>query len=207
MNVDNIYCQYLREADVKKAVYEWWARLVDDPVVREQKLQAWPRGDRALLRRAHTPDDALFSDGFRKLWFALPSDRRNSRDMQAWGCVATVLAEVKTHDPEREFAACLAKEQKSQGQGTGKPCVSELRFAQLQRSNDIFELQRRLRRLVIMVDGKVNVISLADGVLQWHREKSGYFEPRPERRLSVRWATAYFSELARYQRIQTTATN
>lgn len=196
----DVFCKFLRDETEKKAVREWWVCLAGDPSLEDKELKPWPNSHRAILRRAHTPDDALFSEGFRNLWFALPAERRKPWDMQAWGCVSVVLADVKSDEPKLEFAACLAREQKSQGQGTGKPCVSELRFAQLQRSSDLAELQRRMRRLVSLVDRKINVLTLADGILQWHREKQGYFETRPERRLSVRWATAYFTELARYQK-------
>ncbi|MFP4237149.1 MAG: type I-E CRISPR-associated protein Cse2/CasB [Desulfonatronovibrio sp.] len=196
----DFFYKFLRGETEKKAVHEWWVRLAGDPSLQNKDLKPWPNSHRAILRRAHTPEDALLSDGFRNLWFALPAEQRKPWDMQAWGCVSVVLADVKSDDPELEFAACLAREHKSHGEGTGKPCVSELRFAQLQRSNDLNELQRRMRRLISLVDGKINILSLADGILQWHREKMGYFEPRPERRLSVRWANAYFTELAKYQR-------
>lgn len=198
MSDENIRLRVLRSDEEQAAVFDWWAKLAGHPVAwKGNALQtAWPAALRAVLRRARTPDDALLTEGFRHLWFALPERQRKPWNMAPWGCVAAVLAEVRTHQPGIEFAAAMAQETEK---GAGKPRVSELRFSQLQHSNDLAELHRRMRRMVHLLDEKVNVLSLADGILHWHREQSGFVDVAPDRRLPVRWATAYFTELARYQ--------
>lgn len=188
----------LDESD-RDAVYGWWRQLGGE-VDSEDVASSGPnlRAQKAVLRRARSPEDALLTDGFRRLWFALPESRRKWWLMPAWGCVAAVLAEVRRHDPQREFAASMGSEMEP---GAGKPKVSELRFQQLQHSHDADEFLRRVRRAVHLLRNEVHVVSLADGILQWHQEKVGHPDYRPERRLPVRWANAYFTELAKYQKV------
>ncbi|WP_440998108.1 type I-E CRISPR-associated protein Cse2/CasB [Arhodomonas sp. SL1] len=191
------------ESGVADSVLHWWARLIDEPAwMGEGARAAYPSAVRAVLRRAESPDDALLTEGFRRLWFALPSGRRRPWDMPAWGCVAAVLAEVKRHTPECSFAAAMGAESE---RGSGKPLVSELRFQQLMQSNDLHELTRRARRIVHLIGDAVHVVSLADDLLHWHREKGGDFAPRPDRRLAVRWANDYFTQLDAFQRAGDTA--
>lgn len=198
MSDNNIRLRLLRAEEEQAAVFDWWARLSGHGKGwnGDDLKTGLPAALRAELRRARTPDDALLTEGFRHLWFALPESRRKPWDMAPWGCIAAVLAEVRTHQPGVEFAAAMAQEPEK---GAGKPRVSELRFSQLQHSNDLAELHRRMRRMVHLLDDHVNVLSLADGILHWHREHSGYVDVAPDRRLPVRWATAYFTELAHYQ--------
>ncbi|MCG5536277.1 type I-E CRISPR-associated protein Cse2/CasB [Ectothiorhodospira mobilis] len=181
------------EEGVAERLREWWARLHG---VQGEGVSPYSSGARSVLRRATGPDDALLSEGFRYLWFALPQGRRTSRDMRAWGAVAIVLAEVAEHVPDRTFAAAMAAEREPAG--SGSPVVSELRFRQLLQSRDLDEFVRRARRVVHLIDQRVDVRSLADDLLLWHREKSGYFAARPDHRLAVRWADAYFTRLACY---------
>jgi CRISPR system Cascade subunit CasB len=184
-------------SDPAEAIFRWWTRLAGgeshdgDSVARRL-----PAGVRATLRRVATPDDALLTEGFRSLWFELPPARRRTADMLAWACVAVALSEVRGHDASRSFAAAMGAESE---RGSGNPRVSELRFNQLLRSNDLGELLRRARRSIHLLGDQVHVVSLADDLLHWHREKGGNLSPRPDRRLAVRWANDYFSALARYQ--------
>ncbi|MCG5549531.1 type I-E CRISPR-associated protein Cse2/CasB [Halorhodospira halochloris] len=194
----------LRDRDGEEGVAErltqWWARLQGADDIEEPPF---PSGTLAVLKRATGPDDALLSEGFRRLWFALPPGRRNSWEMRAWGGVAVLLANVKHQDSDRLFAAAMAEErQSSSGSGSGKPVVSELRFRQLLHSRDLDEFVRRARRAVHLIDQRVDVRSLADDLLLWHREKNGRFTARPDHRLAVRWADAYFTRLARYEKAQ-----
>jgi len=185
-------------ASAQQTVLRWWQRLCGEEATGQSgQLPPYPAGVRAILRRAEAPDAALLTEGFRHLWLALPGRWRRPADMRAWGCVAAALAEVRRHDSTREFAAAMAQP-RDDTPGAGKPRVSELRFAQLQRSADLDELLRRTRRVLRLLDQHVNVLSLADSLLHWHREKGGDLSPRPDRRLAVRWATAYFEELARH---------
>ncbi|WP_018719693.1 type I-E CRISPR-associated protein Cse2/CasB [Arhodomonas aquaeolei] len=181
------------ESGVADCVLHWWARLLDEPAwMHSDARKGYSPAVRAVLRRAESPDDALLTEGFRSLWFALPSGRRKSWDMPAWGCVAAVLAEVRRHTPGSSFAAAMGAESE---RGSGKPRVSELRFQQLLQSSDLHELMRRARRAVHLLGDEVHVVSLADDLLHWYREKGGDFASRPDRRLAVRWANDYFTQL------------
>ncbi|BAU57411.1 CRISPR-associated protein [Halorhodospira halochloris] len=201
MSRSNINYQVLREAEARSSVYQWWQRVSRAVEADgEGGLPAFSTAVRPALRRAKTPDDALLTEGFRLLWFAVPDNLKAPRNMPALGCVAAVLAEVREMDQQKSFAAAMG----SQVEKTGKPRVSELRFQQLQQSHDLEELQRRLRRAVALLGKKVHVLSLADNIMQWHREKSGHPDYRPDRRLPVRWATDYFTELASYQKAAAT---
>lgn len=174
------------EQGVAEIVLQWWQRIAEKD-----------RAARAQLRHASGPDDALLTEGFRNLWFALPPGRRGARDMRAWGSVAVALAEVNSHDAKRSVASAMGSESEA---GSGKPRVSELRFQQLLRSDDLDDFLRRTRRAIRLLKRDVNVVSLADNILHWNREKGGDLTPRPSRRLAVRWANDYFTALATYQK-------
>jgi CRISPR system Cascade subunit CasB len=186
------YYQVLRNDTARDAVHRWWQRLHGDPAGGQSAL---PPAARAMLRRAYTVDDTLLSEGFRHLWFALPDNLRKGWRMSAWGAIAAVLADVDSHIAGKSFAATLGAQNEP---GSGKPIMSELRFSQLQHSRDLDELLRRLRRAVHLLDGKTNVVSLADDILHWHQEQTFGSDTRPQQHLPVRWATDYFTELGRY---------
>nr|WP_298379543.1 type I-E CRISPR-associated protein Cse2/CasB [uncultured Halomonas sp.] len=190
------------------AVRRWWQRLtLNEAEARERKLQPpWPRGVRAILRRCEAPEAAVLTEGFRKLWHMLEKEAPSSelpkykqRDMQAWACVATVLAELRNE----QSGASLGRQLAQQKESTGKPQLSELRFQQLQQSHSADELVRRLRRALALIGHKgVSSVSLADDILLWCQEHDGDgFRPnRTEDRLAFRWANDYFTTLAKYQR-------
>lgn len=199
MSEQPIDYQVLRDDETRDAIYQWWRALGGTPA--ENDEDAAGNGDaraaRAVLRRAKGPDEALLSEGFRRLWFGMPAKRRSQWWMPAWSCVAVVLAEVRRNERDRHFAAALGQEF---AKGAGKPVFSELRFRQLQQSQTHAELVLRLRRAVHMLKDQAHVLSLADGILQWHQEHAGQLDYRPARRLAVRWADAYFTEVAKYQK-------
>ncbi|WP_202980299.1 type I-E CRISPR-associated protein Cse2/CasB [Marinobacter fonticola] len=202
MNAKKRYYRILRHEYLQKQVLAWWARLHGDKDMLE-RLE-WP-GDRAPytksmraeLKHCGRVDDVLLTEAFRTLWFSL-GDREtySTNDMLAWATVAAVVATIRTHDESRSFAAALG----SQKEKTGKPHVSELRFAQLQKSGDADTFLRRCRRAVALLGNQANVMSVADSVLHWHTEKQGYSLERADQRLAVRWATDYFTALAEYQK-------
>lgn len=186
--------------DIAGRVLGWWARLLGERSFLDAERDL-PRAARPALRRCGSTDDALLTEGFRALWLSLPDEWRRPWDLPAWACAASVLAEVKKHDPARTFARAMGKESRSEGgSGSGKPIVSELRFQQLLRSQDLDELLRRARRAVHLLGRSVDVVSLADDILHWHREKGGQVAWRPEDRLAVRWANDYFTEIAKYSK-------
>lgn len=193
----------LHDDQLRETVYHWWARLVGLQSDGETpNADGAARAERAVLRRAVSPEDAMLSEGFRRLWFDLPPNEHNQRAMPAWASVAVVLSNVDRHRSDKPFAASLGERPDDHGD---KPVFSELRFRQLQQSRSPEELTRRLQRAAHVLrkpnGGRAvtNVISLADNILQWHREYAGNPARRPEERLAVRWAQAYFDEIQSYQ--------
>lgn len=198
MSEQSIDYQVLRDQETRDVIYQWWRALGGVPADSDDAAgDGAARAARAVLRRAQGPDDALLSEGFRRLWFGLPDKRRSQWWMPAWSCVAVVLAEVRRDEHERHFATALGQEF---AKGAKKPVFSELRFRQLQQSHTHAELVLRLRRAVHMLKEQVHVLSLADGILHWHQEHAGQIDYRPAHRLAVRWADAYFTEVAKYQK-------
>ena len=73
--------------------------------------------------------------------------------------------------------------------------MSELRFQQLQKSRDADEFFIRMTRALAMLDGHVNLLSLADGILHWLKEQRQSVDKNPHKRLAVRWASDYYTQL------------
>ena len=201
MSDNKVYYQVLRSDYLRNHLLIWWARLQGNKELLNKldwsgNKSPLPRGVRAELRRCHTVDDVLLTEGFRLLWMPLSAHEESfPGDMVAWATVVAVLADVRT-DSNVPFAAALG----SQKEQTGKPYVSELRFSQLQKSADADSFLRRARRSVALLGRTAAVVSLADNILHWHREKQGLYAAKPTHRLAVRWATDYFTAMAKYQK-------
>lgn len=197
MTQPSIRYHLLYDEQVAGTVYDWWARLAGLQTDGETtNSDGAARAERAVLRRARSPDDALLTEGFRRLWFDLPAKQRTNWRMPAWASVAVVLAHVRQHRSDKSFAASLGERP---DQYSDKPVFSEPRFRQLQQSRSPEELARRLQRAVHLLRQTAHVVSLADNIMQWHQEYAGHPAWRPEERLAVRWAQAYFEEIATYQ--------
>lgn len=202
MTPKKVYYQVLRDESQRRRVLIWWARLHNQTALLQQMFSEGappplPPGQRAELRRCHTVDDVLMTEGFRNLWFTMGEETHGAEaDMLAWGIVAGVLAEVRQHDASEPFAAMMGMQKEK----TGKPYVSELRFAQLQKSDGMDSFLRRCRRSIALLGKRAHVTSLADGILQWAREHQFSTSSPTNQRLAVRWATDYFTALAQYQK-------
>lgn len=172
--------QLLTEQDVKQ-LRSWHIWLDDN------------RGDRALLRRAQSPEDILLSPAFAHFLSRMPAHWRDPDAMKLLdvAMIAAVLARVKTDDDKQSFATSLALPKES----ASRAAMSELRFQQLQKSRTPEDFFRRLCRAVALLGGKVNIASLADNILQWLREYRYAPARRPDQRLAVRWATDYYTTL------------
>ena len=170
----------LTDEDSERLI-NWWRRLQDNP------------GERAQLRRADSPSDALLTTAFAQFLRQMPGywgvDSGAGILLSDAASVATILARVKEHVEGRSFAKTLGMP-KEVG---GKAVMSELRFQQLQKSRTEDEFFLRLCRALALLDGKVNIISLADNILHWLREYRFAPATRPQNRLAVKWASDYYS--------------
>lgn len=197
---ERLYAIEPREAD---ALRRWWRRLTLSAEALKAHTDAppWPKGLRATLRRCDAIETAMLTEAFRHLWQRLPVEegepewRRNQR-LQAWSCIALVVAELREDAPKMPLGARLGQQKRE----TGKPCMSELRFQQLMTSRTPEELVQRLRRALALIDKRgVSVVHLADNIALWWREYQGGISPKPTRRLGFVWANDYFGATAGYR--------
>lgn len=155
-----------------EAILSWWKSLDDN------------RGVRARLRRAEVPSDVMLSQEFFNFLKRMPESWSKDYHLSASAMVAALLSHVKEHSTNHPFAAQL---------GLGDPSVMhELRFKQMIKSRTPDEIYIRLLRAVRILKGKVNILSLVEGVLLWHKEYSFGEDQNPMRRLSVKWAHDYY---------------
>lgn len=171
--------QMLYRVEECNRLIEWWKKLAGN------------RGERAILRRAASADDVLLTPAFARFLSVMPATWSKDYRMFDSAMVAGLLSRVKVHEEKNSFAKSLAMPKK---QGT-KSVMSELRFQQLQKSRDADEFYLRMTRALAMLDGRTNLLSLADGILLWSKEQRQGVDKDPHKRLAVRWATDYYTFL------------
>ncbi|MCP4115901.1 MAG: type I-E CRISPR-associated protein Cse2/CasB [Desulfobacteraceae bacterium] len=167
----------------RDAVWEWWKLL------QNRKLSV-QRAHRARLRRCHSPDQVMLERGFHELL----------RDYVSWpayqirgvAMVAGLLAHAKESDsPKGElFGRQLARSKK----GSDTPVLSELRFNQLQKARQPEDIYRLLRRIILLLDREVNVLSLAEFILAWDLDYSfkNHHPDDPSKSLHFKLASNYY---------------
>ena len=167
-----------------------------------EDLQNWHkwlsenRGDRARLRRAKCHEDILLTDAFfhflEKMPDEFPKKVPEEKRLFVSSALAGLLAHVRLNTATLSFAEQLA----TPVGGGNKAPMSELRFQQLQKSKTTDDFYRRIIRAVRLLDSNVNILSLANDIIHWHREFE-QLNRQPAKRLAVRWATDYFTALPR----------
>jgi CRISPR system Cascade subunit CasB len=157
------------------------------------------RGERARLRRAESPDDVLLADAFFNFLQEMPEKWSEPRNLPSSSLVAAVLAHANATTKDHKEAASFAAQLATPKDGSDKPRMSQLRFRQLQKSYDPTEFFRRLLRAVRMLDGNVNILSLANDILHWmHEFEKGVYR-KPQDRLAFCWANDYYRTLLKRQ--------
>ena len=148
----------------------WWEALDQD------------RGERANLRRASGPSEVAFGSSFHKLLGRLRAEGYSlGRDRtEALAAVAGLAAHVKSHTSGASVAQQIATPKSA---GTSAR-VSGLRFRRVLAVSDRDELYPLLLRVVRLLDGRVNLISLANATFWWNdrtkREWAyGYYATAP----------------------------
>lgn len=163
-------------------------------------LRAWHsqlqerRGLRASLRRSKSVNEICLSEGFRSL--LLQTHTLWKVEHQPWRFVALavaagLLSQVKNNDERHSFAARAGSTE------AGRPLMSELRFARLRAVKTPDELLRQLRRAVMLLDSRVNIISLTEDIFCWCREaedlRSHYRRQQPLTEfIHIRWAMEFY---------------
>ena len=180
------------------ALQRWHARLDDN------------RGDRARLRRAERAEDVLLTEAFAHFLQQMPEAWREPGRIFSSAAVAGLLSHVKEdlqiatkahqgkkddkQDKKEKKMASFAELLATPVEGKKAP-MSEIRFQQLQKSRTTDEFYRNVRRAIALLGGRVNIVSLANDIIQWHQEFNHQIDRQPSRRLAVRWATDYFTVL------------
>lgn len=171
--------RFLRETATRDKLRSWWESLDKN------------RGDRARLRRAERPEDVLLTEPFFHFLQQMPESWAESERLVSSALVAAALSHVRERRDGNTFAGQLA----SPKEGGKKAHMSELRFQQLQKSRDPEEFFRRLLRAIQLAERRVNIFSLAESILHWMNEYRYGADREPQKRLSVRWATDYYTAL------------
>jgi CRISPR system Cascade subunit CasB len=181
--MEKLKYHFLKDSATCDRLLEWWEWLDDN------------RGDRARLRRVDSPDDVLLTSAFSRFLAEMPDEWSVSGQLPASALVAAIVAQVKEDVATSSFASQLATPK----QGSDKPRMSELRFQQLQKSQDPTEFYRRLLRAVRMLDGSVNILSLVEDILHWMHEYRKGVDRNPQKRLAFCWAADYYRALPKKQ--------
>lgn len=166
------------DSEPGKALRDWWVGLENN------------KGDRAALRRSGTITEVIFIPAFHDLCVALQRCGDFGPKPERLPAVAGLLAQVKS-DPKTarggdrpSLPVQMASDRKS---GAG-PHVSDLRFRRLLQCRTVEELFPSLRRVIRLLDNRVDIYSLAESVYFW----DAYFWGD---RIRKEWAYDYYGIL------------
>jgi len=143
-----------------------------EPTIFGNELLAWWRdlerdhASRANLRRAESPTAVALTAAYQRLYRRLvekgwPNDaaKRNDDRLPA---IAGLVARIK-EDDAGNVPQAMSRSRKNETE----PLVRELRFRRLLDSPDDDALYLGLRRVLPLLDAKINVLALADDFLHW----------------------------------------
>ncbi len=177
------YYGRMLEKDGWKTVRNWWESLEEN------------RGERARLRRCEAPLQVILQNGFHRLLNEL--GWHHQKRVHGLAMVAGILSRVKENSYSKgvRFGHQLSQSK----EGSEKPRVSELRFNQLMkvRTQPPEEFYRHLMRVVDLLDKKVNVLSLAEFILEWDRENRKNIQKEPDKRLQFLLAQDYYKQISK----------
>ncbi|MHB1047203.1 MAG: type I-E CRISPR-associated protein Cse2/CasB [Thermoanaerobaculia bacterium] len=149
----------------------WWADL------------SRRRGERAELRRASTPAEAIFCPAYHRLLGELRNAGHLPGASAAAGLaiVAALVAHVETNAPSGSFARQMAEPAGSQRGAR----VSGLRFRRLLAVPDREQLLPALVRALRLTGGRANVLEMARSAFFWgdavrKRWAYDYYESAPK---------------------------
>ena len=161
----------------------WWKGLQSE--IRPDGHRAGNPGALARLRRADLAGAAMEEvtvDLFKRL-AAVAARRSNFRRdvlFERTALIAAVLAHVREHDNRKVAAAAGEK-----AAGSDQRALHPLRLRRLFAAHNPADCLVAFRRLVALLDKKVNVADLAETLLEWPDEKRGDTQ-------RTRWAFDYY---------------
>jgi CRISPR system Cascade subunit CasB len=145
---------FMEGDESSEILVSWWQALEDD------------RGKRANLRRAAGPSEVAFESSFHNLLARLRGQGYavGREGTIALAAIAGLAAHVRSHIGGASIAQQMAT---PKSRGASAP-VSGLRFRRLLAVSDRDELYPLLVRLVRLLDGRVNIVSLANSAFWWN---------------------------------------
>ena len=155
-----------RDDESYTILVKWWQELEND------------RGSRALLRRASSSTEVVFSPAYHRLLNQL-QQKNYTVYREALAVAAGLAAHVKDVALDRNLAQQMAASTDGD-----KAKVSGLRFRRLLAVEQREELYPLMIRLIRLLDGRVNLMSLANAVYWWNEKVRkdwayAYYETAP----------------------------
>ncbi len=167
---NNLYSENSRQA-----ILIWW-----------KELEA-RKGERSELRRADSPIAAAMCKATYRLQNVLPYWNHEPEILAiVAGILSTVTSSLSTIE---SFPMQMASKNGE------KPCVSESRFQKIIKSHDLPELYLQTRRAVKLIEGPINILSLADGIISFSEIILGKEIPSSKKSVTYQWANDYYSKL------------
>lgn len=170
------------ESHFGKVVRQWWHDLHQDTFDQDGRLiRKADRTSCAVLRRCGTLDEVILSPAYQRFYRYMlacnwPLDAAPWQNDKL-AAIAGLLAHVKTEDMQRLPL-------KMSEQSGDKPLLSELRFRDILKVDSTDDLFISLRRILPLLDYKVNVSGLAHDVYNWGN-------PNPKFNIPKQWAYSY----------------
>jgi len=143
------YISFDKNSDAGKALDEWYSWLNNSP------------GNRAELRRCHSPMDVAFTYGFHRLRQNMAKFGANPERL---ALVAGVIAHIKNDESQGSFAQQMATPKVVGGPAR----VTGLRFRRLLRVSDAEKLYPTMIRTTRLLNGSADIKSLANGLYWWN---------------------------------------
>lgn len=162
--------QYLNftRPETSNVLLDWWKALDTS------------RGDRAELRRCHSPLNVALTPAYHRLRYALM--KHGSIKDNDLALVAGVISHVKSSVPG-SFPVQMASSDSADGK---KAKVSHLRFRSLLSigDDDPDKLYEKMIRIVHLLDDSADIPSLANGIYWWNEQTKktwafAYYEHAP----------------------------
>lgn len=142
--------RFSQDAEAETILRHWWCGLEKDT------------GGRAALRRAITVEQVVFIPVYHRLFLQMSQIRKIRRD--SLPRVAGLLALVKEDSGSKRP---LAKQMGTAKDKGNSATVSELRFRRLLAQSHGDELYPHLARIIRLLNGKVDLLGLADAAYRW----------------------------------------
>lgn len=146
--------RFTRDNAYGTILLDWWQKLEDD------------RASRAILRRAPTITTVTLSAPYQRLFRRFQAAKWNPDGIASrndrLAAIVGLLAHVTQDQP-----GSPAKAMSHKAPGEDRPLVSELRFTRLLESPDVEVLFSGLRRVLPLMEHRIDIIALANDVLHW----------------------------------------